>query len=824
MKVSLNWLNEFVDIKDLSPAEVAEKLTMHAFEVEGVETSNDQPDSKIVLGKILEIEKHPDADKLQVTKTQVGTDDIRQIVCGAKNIAVGQHIPVATKGAKLCNIKGDEIVIKDSAIRGVESFGMLCGVEELAFDERTIETIKKEQGDGIYILKPEQYESYQLGTPIREVLGIQEDLVLDVGARSNRGDALSIIGQARELAALLKRDFKEPSLNALDTYNKDESLKTLIPVIEAEADTKLFYTLSISGIKVKDSPQWLADRLKSSGTKSINNLVDISNYVQHELGQPLHFYDLDKLEGAQLTARRARSGESELQALDDGTYKLTELNLVIADESMPVGIAGVMGGSNSQITKNTKNILIEAAVFNSATVRKSARQVGIDSEAKKRYERGVDTCNTLKAILKSLEMIKDLATEQADSLKISELNQAGALNESKLELTLTKKELKRILGIEVDLNDISDRLKPLGFEVLEVSNNKSTNIMDDPSEAGFLKCIVPSYREQDVYREVDLVEEVARLIGFDQIPARAPKLLSKALVAAKPEKYLAEALKFKGFSQIILSSLTKAEPDNKLVLEMDNPLSLEYSSLRSNMLKGLVKCLSTNLAYDDSKDYKLFELGKVYELKSESSSELEEVIEKPKLALAYVINNKTWQENKLKSKAELFFEFKSIIENLYPGVKFEVPDFNKEALAKQYFHPGMSAKIIYNGKPAGYLGCLHPKVCETYSLPEHAIVSEIELARIPKYKIKEANRQQLLKRDITVDEIKSVSYKDLIEAIKKAKIKNLLEPQLLDTYGDSYTLRLRWLSETAVSRESTDESVTRIKDLLESKLGVKFRV
>ncbi|MFM7457642.1 MAG: phenylalanine--tRNA ligase subunit beta, partial [bacterium] len=478
MKVSLNCLNEFVDIKDVPLKDLVHELTMRAFEVEDYVPFNDSIDERIVLGEILEIAPHPNADKLQVTKTAIGfnsdgTKNVQQIVCGAKNIAVGQKVPVATIGAKLKSVKGDFIEIKPSKIRDVESFGMLCGVEELGFSQDEVEKIKAKQGDGIYLFfDPNQANienkalDLPLGISVRKVLGIEEDTVLDIGARSNRGDALSVQGQAREISALLQRPLKQFTSKGIQAY-ASENTAFIEPEITDSKDTLVFYTLNVSGLKVKDSPQWLKDRLNAMGMKSINNLVDISNYVQLTLGQPLHFYDKDKLKGSKLISRRANSGEN-MKALDGETYELSEINLVIADESGPVAIAGVMGGFDSQITAATNNIVIESAVFYPATVRRSARAAGIDSEAKKRFERGVDKLNTLNAILMSLDLLSDLATDaiNAEDSKLTILGNLAKAGDETLEtkeVSLRLSQIKRFIGIDLSLIEVQKLLVPLGI-------------------------------------------------------------------------------------------------------------------------------------------------------------------------------------------------------------------------------------------------------------------------------------------------------------------------------------------------------------------------
>jgi phenylalanyl-tRNA synthetase beta chain len=866
MKVSLNCLNEFVDIKDVPLKDLVHELTMRAFEVEDYESFNDFIDERIVLGEILEITPHPNADKLQVTKTAVGlnadgTKNIQQIVCGAKNIAVGQKVPVATIGAKLKSIKGDFIEIKPSKIRDVESFGMLCGVEELGFSEDEVEKIKAKQGDGIYLFfDPNRADienkalDLPLGTTVRKVLGIEEDTVLDVGARSNRGDALSVQGQAREISALLQRPLKQLTSKGIQAY-ASENTTFIEPEITDTKDASLFYTLNISGLKVKDSPQWLKDRLNAMGMKSINNLVDISNYVQLTLGQPLHFYDKDKLKGSKLVSRRANSGES-MKALDGETYELSEINLVIADESGPVAIAGVMGGFDSQITAATNNIVIESAVFYPATVRRSARAAGIDSEAKKRFERGVDKLNTLNAILMSLDLLSNLATE-TELTVLGNLAKAGDETLETKEVSLRLSQIKRFIGIDLSLIEVQKLLAPLGIsylseigEVSAISNGVESN-QSITSELLYTFS-VPSFRTKDIQREIDLIEEIARIYGYDNIPAQLPPMQASLEVKedniAKDE--LENLLIAEGFNQVILSSLVSDTSVSESAIKMLNPLSKDYSVLRTSLLPSLLKAVSKNYANDRTTDIKLFEFGKTYSYKRDKNAEvgvpqpchsnskydLSDTSEVEKVAIVMARLEKSWtDEQKPLHREKDFYEFKSIIERLYQNVSFTTldaePTIKKTALNSDtesfltdLMHPGIAAKVIYQAKEIGYIAKIHPQKVDELELPEKLYFIELELPRKVKSKFGKIIKNPPVERDITVDAASVHTYAEIVNGIKKFKSKDLQDIKLLDLYQSSFTLRLRWHSEQEYSREQIDAEVVKLKEFLIKELSVAFRV
>ena len=866
MKVSLNCLNEFVDIKDVPLKDLVHELTMRAFEVEDYEAFNDSIDERIVLGEILEITPHPNADKLQVTKTAIGlnadgTKNIQQIVCGAKNIAVGQKVPVATIGAKLKSVKGDFIEIKPSKIRDVESFGMLCGVEELGFSEDEVEKIKAKQGDGIYLFfDPNRADienkalDLPLGTTVRKVLGIEEDTVLDVGARSNRGDALSVQGQAREISALLQRPLKQLTSKGIQAY-ASENADFIEPEITDTKDTSLFYTLNVSGLKVKDSPQWLKDRLNAMGMKSINNLVDISNYVQLTLGQPLHFYDKDKLKGSKLVSRRANSGES-MKALDGETYELSEINLVIADESGPVAIAGVMGGFDSQITAATNNIVIESAVFYPATVRRSARAAGIDSEAKKRFERGVDKLNTLNAILMSLDLLSNLATE-TELTVLGNLAKAGDETLETKEVSLRLSQIKRFIGIDLSLIEVQKLLAPLGIsylseigEVSAISNGVESN-QSITSELLYTFS-VPSFRTKDIQREIDLIEEIARIYGYDNIPAQLPPMQASLEVKedniAKDE--LENLLIAEGFNQVILSSLVSDTSVSESAIKMLNPLSKDYSVLRTSLLPSLLKAVSKNYANDRTTDIKLFEFGKTYSYKRDKNAEvgvpqpchsnskydLSDTSEVEKVAIVIARLEKSWtDEQKPLHREKDFYEFKSIIERLYQNVSFTTldaePTIKKTALNSDtesfltdLMHPGIAAKVIYQAKEIGYIAKIHPQKVDELELPEKLYFIELELPRKVKSKFGKIIKNPPVERDITVDAASVHTYAEIVNGIKKFKSKDLQDIKLLDLYQSSFTLRLRWHSEQEYSREQIDAEVVKLKEFLIKELSVAFRV
>ena len=810
---------------------------MGAFEVEEIKASKELLGEDIVLAEIKEITKHPDADKLQVTQTEIAPGQISQIVCGASNIKVGQKVPVALVGSSVTNRKdGSKMKIKKSKIRGVESCGMLCSSEELGFDEDEVAKIQALQGDGIYLLQDPSNEKiinqagdHAIGTPIKTVLGLSTDYVLELGARSNRGDALSVVGQARELSALLDQDLKLPAAIDLEKHpliNQDKSIKTIQPKIASEDDCPLFYTVAIENLKVEQSPQWLKDRLNAMGTKSINNIVDISNYVLLELGQPMHFYDREKLSGDFIEARRAKLGE-ELTTLEEKTCKLTEINQVIADASGPVSLAGVMGGLDHSINDQTTNIIVECAVFNPAVTRKSSRAAGVESESKRRYERGVDKAGTYKALLRAIELLAN-HTRADGKITVGAINQAGSelVSEQIVELELS--QVKRHLGIEISSESIIQLL-----ERLEIKNTKQ--------EKERLSFSIPSFRQLDLKRDIDLIEEIGRLYGFDKIPANCPSTFVGVDIkqeASQIRNKVIETFTAQGYSQAILSSLIDdslekldAQVNQSTLIEMDNPLSREHRYLRRSLIPALVQAASRNYAYDKSSDIKLFELGKAYSLSGDKeAADLSNCLEAPKLAAIFVKTEKDWTGAKAKTFAEAFYELKSSVDKLFPRARFIAFE---PGLEQDLFHPGVSAKIEDARKEIGVIAKLHPQLSKSWDLPDESYVLELQLPKLSKIKFKQIASTPIIERDITVDSKEEILAQDIEDLINKTIKKDFKSSRLVsffkrssssDEPSKSTSFRLKWQSESqTLSGDEIDAEIVKLKSLLEKEHGVTFR-
>jgi phenylalanyl-tRNA synthetase beta chain len=856
MKLSYNWLCDFVDLADISINDLAHKLTMSAFEVEDISPTKKLLDPLVVLGEIKEITKHPDADKLRVTKTQVSETSILQIVCGAGNIAVGQRVPVALVGAVVINRHdGSELKIKESKIRGVESFGMLCSADELGLQEDEIKNIKSIQGDGIYLLYDPNNSAVQdqasdcvLGETINKVLNFKPDFVIEVGARSNRGDALSVLGQAREISAVLSKDLKLPQeldLKNSNSLSYDENLSSIEPKItegSQQKDCSLFYTISIEDLSITESPQWLKERLNAMGTKSINNVVDISNYVLLEMGQPMHFYDRDKIRGGYLEVRRANPGE-ELLTLEQKTHKLEKTNLVIADAGGPCSLAGVMGGMGSSISDSTKNIVIEVAVFDPACVRKSSRQAGVESESKRRFERGVDRAGAKRALLRAIELLSLYACKPGQKIKVGKILVAGSENIAQKSVSLKLSEIKRHLGIDIPSDTVVNLLARLGFSLVEKSE--------------ILKFTVPSFRQMDISREIDLIEEIGRLYGFDQIPAQVPPSFMSVINTEtddlkKSKSKIRQTLVAAGFYEAQLSSLIgdslvaldeksaslspfsvpdKSKTYDDLKIEMDNPLSCQHRILRQSLIPGLIQAASRNYAYDKTSDIKLFEIGKIYNFLS-MGIDLNSFKEEPAFSAILVKTQNDWTQAKPKTLAENFFVMKSLVENMFPKSKFI--NLDEPSKASSFLHPGISAKVMLGKKQLAIIGKLHPSICKEWDLPSETYVLESTLPSLTEPKYKPIANTPIVQRDITVDSTDSITASEILAVIEKFKSKDLKRLSLVGYYRreasmdsaaqKSTTFRLKWQSETeTLSGDAIDADVVALKALLEKELQVSFR-
>jgi len=864
MRLPYKWLDEFVDLSGISPQEVAERLTMGAFEVEEVRKFGPDIQGDVVIGTILDISAHPNADKIRLTKTRVkeGAEPL-EIVCGAQNIAVGQTVPVALPGSKVLNRHdGTDLFIKTSTIRGVTSNGMLCSPLELGLPAHDV--------DGILVL-PEGI--YNLGADAKEVLALYQDDIFHVTPRSNRGDALSIIGLAREVAALFHRPLKKPTWQ-LPEVNSTQG-KYEIEIAD-QNDCELFTCRYLSNLEVRPSPPHIARRLEAVGIRPISNIVDITNYVMVEYGQPSHAYDADRLQSSKFLIERAKDGE-KVKLIDGKERTLNKEVLVISDGKATVGLGGVMGGLDSEVSDKTTKLALEAACFQPAIVRRASRMLGLSSEASLRFERGVDLNNTANANNRAAFLMLEHCGGKGGAV-LGPLSIAGKAAKEPTKVGLRLNQLKRFLDVELSPNEIVEHLKPLGFE-------STGKVESTPGSAVQIQFLVPSFRQGDVTREIDLVEEVCRIYGYDKIPASMPVTTAAAIPPENTLRELRTALIAQGFSEAYVSSLVPDERDtenqeggDRLKLNMQdaerlvrvlNPLSKDHQVLRQSLLPGLIKSVSYNLDRGE-KNIWLFEVGRTYFKTKDFKERLGgnestawtagRVIDEP-LKVSGVLTGmrvlSPWadqgaagsQDNSSSlntAQTPDFYLAKGVVENtfLHLGINLNRIQFVPSPQAPDCFHPGRTAQIValatskQNGSqpphlPLGYVGEIHPKVAKDLVLQPETYLFELDvdllrgLRQISSFA--PVPTSPAVSRDLTVDLPKGVSQAAVASCIKASAGENFKMLELIsifalnaETRSLSYRLTFQHAEQTLKSEE-TDAQLALIRKRLGEALGASFR-
>lgn len=768
MQVSLNWLNEFVDLSNVDEKQIAHELTMSGLEVDAIEYIKPQF-KNIITAKIIKIDQHPNADKLHLVTVDTGTEK-KTVVCGAQNIEEGQIIPYASVGSEVFSRKtGEMFTLTPAEIRGVQSQGMLCSSDELGLTERNYQS-----EDGILILN-RFINNIGLGKALEDVLGLEEDIVLDVAPTANRGDQMSVIGIARELCAIFDKELKFSPLVSTTDLSTDKFKVEII-----DKDVCKYYSLGVlKGVKIKPAPGWMQKRLIASGIRSISNVVDITNYVLLEYGIPLHAFDLDKLNGY-LCVRRAKEGE-KIVTLDGVERNLTNESVLIATKEEGVCLAGVFGGQNSEIDDNTTAIALEAAYFVPSSNRKSSRSVGYRSDACARFERGVDIEAVKPALMRAMQLLSELA-----DAKIEGVVEDGENKIEKIEITLRFSQVRKILGCEIENSKCISILEKLGFKILGKNENAA-------------KVEVPSFRAGDVTREIDLIEEIARINGYDKI---APTLPSKnqAAVISNEEKALKKinsTLLASGLNEIITTSLigtpllkqfSLSYDDNKAV-KVENPQSDEHTMLRQTLIANVLNCMKYN--YDNGqKSFWAYEIGKVY-FKNAPVDGKNSGVDEIKMLSGIItgeIENSKWAG----SQKIDFFTLKGVFENLFNELGISSRIQFKTCEGVDTVHPYRSAKIVMLGKnllELGYIGQLHPILKDKLKLNQEAYVFELNLDEIIKainpttVRYKKLPQFPEVQRDLAFVVPDEVSFDELQKVIKKAVPANLFKGcEVFDVY------------------------------------------
>ena len=825
MQVSLNWLNEFVDLSNVETSQIAHELTMSGLEVEAVEDVKPSF-TNIKTVKIEKIDAHPNSDRLHLVTVNTGSG-LKTVVCGAQNIAEGQVVPYASVGSQVLDRKtGEMFTLTPAVIRGVESQGMLCSADELGVSDRNYQ-----EEDGILILN-RIFSDVQLGQDVKDVLEFEKDTVLDVAPTANRGDQMSVIGVARELSSLFNTPLK---FNPIEC-TKDLSTDKFKVEIKDKTVCKYYSIALLKNIKTKPSPDWMKKRLLASGVRSINNVVDITNYVMLEYGCPLHAFDADKLDGY-LCVRRAEDGE-KLITLDEVERTLTTDSVLIATKDKGVCLGGVFGGANSEIDDNTTSIALEAAYFTPATNRKSARSAGYRSEASARFERGID----IEAVKPALMRAMQLLVEYADA-EVVGVVEDGENKLEPIEITLRYAQIKRILGCEIAPERCINILENLGFKKLGGNDAAA-------------KFLVPSFRAYDVTREIDLIEEIARINGYDKI---SPTLPSKAqtptiTLEEKVINKVNEIMLSAGLNEIQTSSLIgkplldkfKITYDDENAVKVLNAASEDYAMLRQTLAASVLNCMKYNFD-NGQKNFWAYEIGKTY-IKTAPADEKSTGVKETRVlegVLTGEVQNSKWQ---VKTTVD-FYTVKGILENLFKELdvlrRIKIVPIEKTDLINTHkaLHPYRTAVIMLLGKrplPIGYFGQVHPTLIDKLKLNQNAFLFKVDLTEligavkesVPRFK--HIPQYPEVRRDIAFIINDEVSFDDIQKVIKSSVKQNIFKgSEIFDVYqGEhvedgfkSVAFRIKMQDENAtLTDEIIEQQMTSVREKLQKTYAqISFR-
>lgn len=792
MLVPIKWLKDYVDI-NVDANTFADAMTMSGSKVEAVEEMGKEIQN-VLVGKILKVEKHPDADKLVITQIDIGSEVI-QIVTGANNIKEGDYIPVAISGSSLPG----GIKIKKGKLRGIESNGMLCSAQELGIP---LEGLSEELLHGIYILDRE----YPLGKDIKEVLGLN-DAVIEFEITNNRPDCLSIIGIAREAAATLKEKLNYPEI---DVKENDESISSYVAIdVDNGELCQRFSARAVKNVKIQPSPSWMQDRLLKAGVRPINNIVDITNYVMLEMGQPMHAYDLDKLGGRKIIVRNAVEGE-KITTLDEVERTLSSSMLVIADKDRAISIAGIMGSSNSEIDENTKNIVFESATFERINIRMSSKKLGLRSEASGRFEKGVDTELTIKALERACHLVQLLGAGEIVGDKIDLYSKP----KQNRKLQIDPDRVRRFVGADISGDAMKEYLESLEFSV----------------DSSFY-VTVPTFRD-DVEREADVIEEITRIYGYENIPSKlmdttftqGGKSYKQKLIDKAKNNIVAQGLyeiyTYSFVSPGVFNKINlKAESCLRNAIKLINPLGEEQSIMRTTIIPNVMEVIARN--YNRKIEAgKFFELSKVY---LTETLPLKDMADEREVLTIGMYGNVD------------FFDLKGVVENLMEEMNiqnYRIFSSNHDSL-----HPGRTAELIINNKRIGWLGEVHPDVLDNYNIPVDVYIAELNFDEIANQSNAEIKYMQLPKypsvsRDIAIVVNEEITAGQIEEIIRNKGGKTIEDVRLFDLYRGSqiekgyksmaYAITYR-SDEKTLTEEDVSKVHNKILNSLASQVGAILR-
>jgi len=811
MRISLNWLRELVELK-LTPQELAETLTLAGFEVEDIEDRRTWA-SGVVVGKVLECQPHPNADKLSVCQVDIGAASTPvNIVCGAANIRADIYVPVATVGTYLPKI---DLKLRATKLRGVRSEGMICSLAELGLAK---------ESDGIHIFKQ---ENIQLGSDVRSLLGL-DDVILDLTATANRADALSMVGVAREVAALTGATLRLPEPEVELSIPSDAASLGL-NISEPLACPAYIGTV-IEQVKIGASPDWLQQRLQAAGVRPINNVVDITNYIMLEWGQPLHAFDRERLQTKAdhgtltIGVRFAHSGES-LKTLDGQTRSVSAQTLLITANNYPVALAGVMGGEETEVYDGTQNLFLEAALFDSVAIRRSARSLGLRTEASARYERGINQAELEVACRRALTLITQLAGGIPHLTQIADTRREYSALTRSIELRLER--VNQVLG-PIDLGETTGELQQ--SDIQRILTALGCQLTPKPNQEGVWMVTVPPYRYRDLEREIDLIEEIARLYSYDNFCDTLPEKTEPGYLSVDQQltRQLRSAFRAAGLTELIHYSLVKPGQERQVVLA--NPLLAEYSALRTELLSGLIDAFEYNRSQGNG-SLKGFEIGRIFWQEEDGLQEAD--------AIAGILGGDPTEGKWTRGGRELpltWFEAKGVLESVFGRLNLAVeyqPDCRDPRL-----HPGRTASLWLQGNRLGTFGQLHPQLRLARNLPDAVYVFQLDLDVLLDYLDQDENRTPRFHpystypatdRDIAFFAAVDVSVAEFKRAIALAARDLLASVELFDEYrGENVPAGQRSLAFRLVYRASdrtlTDEEVELVHQKVREYLVEKFRV
>lgn len=797
MKISYNWLKQFIST-DKNPNELSQILTDIGLEVEGVEEIQGIPGglTGLVIGEVKTCQQHPNADRLRITTVDVGEASLLHIVCGAPNVAAGQKVVVATVGTTVYPLEGEPFKINKSKIRGEVSEGMICAEDEIGLGK---------SHEGIMVLPADA----PVGSLAKDFFGVKDDYCFEIGLTPNRADAASHLGVARDVAAVLRQEVKLPDISSF----KAGSGRLMPVTVDNTNACKRYSSLSISGVKVADSPEWLQEKLRAIGLRPINNIVDVTNYVLHELGQPLHAFDADKVAGSHIIVRNAKEGEAFV-TLDEVERKLSSEDLMICDEEKPLCIAGVFGGLNSGVTGTTMNVFLESAYFDAVSIRKSSKRHNLKTDASFRFERGTDPDMTVYALKRAALLMVEVAGGEISS-EISDIYPAPV---KPFVFEVNPDNVRRLIGKNITDENIVDILQALQIQVAS-------------KDAGVLTVYVPPYKV-DVTREVDITEEVLRIYGYNNIEMKQ-QIKASLNTSAKPDKeviqnLVADTLIANGFIEILSNSLTKlAYADNEeTVVKILNPLSSDLDVMRQNLLFSALEAVAYNQKRKNP-DLKLFEFGKTYHMVDGVYEEEQQL----SLTITGAQHTQQWNQP---SQPVSFYDIKAAVDALVK--RLNIRDLKTEDLESVHFSYGL--QYVKGQKTLVKFGAISTKAlkkADVNGMVYYAVFNwELLLKAIRKNKItyKEVAKFPAVRRDLSLLIDRQVTFDALKNIAERTERKLLKSVGVFDVYvGDklpagkkSYALSFELQDEEKTLTDKQIDSV--IQKLIlnfEKEVGAEIR-